>query len=1716
MTDWKILEKIAEGTFGTLYKVQSSKSEEFCALKIFHSKFQNEEDRKRFFKSFQNASKISHPNCVKIIDWYERDLQFGIVMEFVEGKPISALKRKADDSSVYSIGRIIQAMIQVCNGLSALHSQKIIHRDLKPENILIDEKLNVKITDFDFLKNIDATNLTTQGTFIGTVKYSSPEQCEINSKLDQRSDLYSLGVIFYELLTGQVPFDGKNFAEIGIAHLKKELPKIEELFPQIPKNIAKIISKLLEKSTKNRFQTVEDVILDLKEFLEKNKIELHSSQVQTLFPSEFLGRTKEIGKLKNAIIGDYSTKLILISGELGIGKTRFWNEFKKQNSNSSTYFETDCRKENIVYGALQDIILQAINSIKNLNNPQKTAVVGDFGWDLVNIAVQVAQMPFMQNLKKVPEVSGKEGELRLFQTVKATLNNIAEKLNSQVLLYFDNLQWIDEVSLRFLDYFVRKSDGNQIKIIGAFRSGISEKSHFLNFYREFRNDKLVTEISLNALSEKNTEKIIASLLKTKGLKEVGFKSKHFKQTIGNPLFIREFVHTLLDKNQLKRENGNWTLNFDETNEALTSESLFTLISNRLQKLDNEVLEVLKFCAIFGEEFDLDSLAKMMEFEVEKLKSICEFVKNFGVLEKRQNSKKYRFVHDVIIETLLGNLSEEQKRKINFRIGLFLESSQEPNEILIERLAKHFFEAKQQEKGFDYNVKAGEISKKKYAYNKALEYFENAIQLISADKNVEDLLTIGHKKSGLLFEKGDFKEAIKFAKKMITFSSEVGSEIYRARFYNVLGNSLVRLGSIKESIKFLEIALEIYSKAKDELRIAIVTGNIGVAYQKIGNFQKAVECYTQEIAFYERDKNDQQMQKQILKPLINMTTIYTSQSDFDLALKYINQHIKIAKNLNEEIEAALANDCIGNIYLYKSNYTEAEKYYQKAYKFYEQNGLYYKIALTSNNLGLLYFYTGNYEKAMFYFNKKLTTSKEIGDKSGTALAIGNMGLIYEEKGDFTKALECYKEFYQVSKKFSYQMQMKFALGNIGGIYLLQKKYQKALKFTEKSLRLAEELTKNFHSNTILTKAKIYFEIQNYEEAKKLCYFASEKAKKINNSEVNLESKLLTAKIEFLELPNNSRNSKEEIIKSLIKLISTTKNDELLANLNFEIGQMFRGLNEKKTSLKYFEESQKVFKKLVTKTPKYLFKEKLKEIEKNIKEMSKKDNNKLLHLIFRFLNPETAFSELLNYLVEQCEADSCQIIFRDEISGSFEVKAISQNLKKDDISFSRGIIEKCIKNEQSLRIENAVVEEEFQTNQSVIGKPFLSIISFPLISTKESISGAIYLSRETLKIGAFDENDVEEVRKISELLIPLLIRQENDSQAKISSEIQELGIFVGKSPQMKRVYEEIEEAANVNFTVYIQGETGTGKELVAEALHKLSQRKNEPFIAINCSTIPKELAESELFGHEKGAFSGALSTRKGKFEIAKNGTLFLDEIAELPLETQAKLLRVIQKKEIWRVGGESEIKISARIVVATHKDLKKEVANGDFREDLFHRLDVLKIVVPPLRERKSDILPLSFHFLEKFCEETGKEISGFSGTAVLGMENYDWSGNVRELENTIAKAVVKHKKGELLFVENIFDKEVLKNVAKQIPSIKNDNSEVQSLYERMVNLKESFWNVISEPYLDRELNRSQVKAVLELGMQEVKGSLKNLSILFQIPDTRQDYMRFMNFLRRNKLK
>jgi Nif-specific regulatory protein len=343
----------------------------------------------------------------------------------------------------------------------------------------------------------------------------------------------------------------------------------------------------------------------------------------------------------------------------------------------------------------------------------------------------------------------------------------------------------------------------------------------------------------------------------------------------------------------------------------------------------------------------------------------------------------------------------------------------------------------------------------------------------------------------------------------------------------------------------------------------------------------------------------------------------------------------------------------------------------------------------------------------------------------------------------------------------------------------------------------------------------------------------------------------------------------------------------------------------------------------------------------------------------------------------------------------------------VQVSRTIVSQVLSDGVAVLSNDLPAEESFSDTASILERRIHGVLAVPL-EVFDRILGVIYLDASNPD-AHFDENHLQLLTAIGSIAAPALdnarrmesLEQEN---RRLHDEIASEHNMVGDSPRMRDVYQFIARVAPRDITVLISGESGTGKELVARAIHRTSGRASKPCVAINCAALAESLLESELFGHEKGAFTGAIAQKKGKLEIAEGGTVFLDEIGELAPLLQAKLLRVLQEREFERVGGTRTIKLDVRLITATNRDLEEEVKKGRFREDLYYRLNVVSLRMPALRERREDIPLLASYFAAKFSQRSKRPVLGVSPQARACLTNYDWPGNVRELENAIERAVV----------------------------------------------------------------------------------------------------------------
>lgn len=409
------------------------------------------------------------------------------------------------------------------------------------------------------------------------------------------------------------------------------------------------------------------------------------------------------------------------------------------------------------------------------------------------------------------------------------------------------------------------------------------------------------------------------------------------------------------------------------------------------------------------------------------------------------------------------------------------------------------------------------------------------------------------------------------------------------------------------------------------------------------------------------------------------------------------------------------------------------------------------------------------------------------------------------------------------------------------------------------------------------------------------------------------------------------------------------------------------------------------------------------------------------LMRSRNIDELLEAMLDAVIEVTGAEKGFILLLDDAftgdeakPGSKAVIRASRAVRREAMTdptgaISDSIVQRVLESGRPVIVSDALTDEQFKTSESVLALRLSSVMCAPLLSQGHVI-GALYVGNDRVK-GLFQRSQLDLLSIFAgqaSLILQnaMLLSALRDDTKKLSAELKDkrFGEIIGACPSMVEVVRKLDKVATTDISVLITGETGTGKELIARELHRRSNRATGPFVVINCGAIPENLIESELFGHVKGAFTGAVASRPGKFQVADKGTLFLDEIGELPLNLQVKLLRALQERVVYRVGDSKPEKVDIRVVAATNRVLEDEIRGGRFREDLYYRLNVVNLWLPPLRERGDDMLIIAKALLSKYAEELNSVVRGFTPQALAAIKKAGWPGNIRQLENRIKKALV----------------------------------------------------------------------------------------------------------------
>lgn len=1257
--------------------------------------------------------------------------------------------------------------------------------------------------------------------------------------------------------------------------------------------------------------------------------------------SKIIGRETELKELTKAILNLQKITSVNIFGASGVGKTKLFEEAKQQS--------------------------QIQTKIQNFENPTFESLKALF-------------------CPKVVE----SNEINYFYKIKDSL----QKLKAKIIFYFTkNLTSKTEKFLKFL----RRTNSNLELLIW--------------FETQAKLPKIDFAFELKNLAKENHTKQICEILYTFPEKIEKFAENLYKLTLGNPsknlLLIQIFF-----KNEILRisEIG---LEFDNKKFAKFNSKPFLEEANLLlwESLSADEKETFKLACVWGLEFEPKCLTLLAS--------------NFGI-KMNENS----------LQTLLS------KRILSFQNGKFKIENQGLKDFLKEKIEP-------MEK-----IEIADFAKKNFEQNIEFEAFH-----LAEAKDFKRKFEVSFSAAKKMLSEKNFELAERFFRQAFSVKKFVSS-----KFYDEFAEFLIGLGNNKEAIRMLKNEPDSFPKGLAFQR----EGNYEEAKKVFQNLLqkvtslKSVSSLTQIEIYLSNYSEAEKICSQFLNfdskdPEI--PTIFSLageikfyQKRFEEAEIFFKQSLQLAEKFGDRLKVALVSNSLGSLNDLLTNFEKAEKFYKDSEQIFLELGDLAHLPLVYNNLGELYRKQSKWELSENFHLKSLELKKQMDNRREMAFSLTNLGVLFYFKNDLQTAVDYFKKALAIQEELADKNQTANLLSNIGEVYFLKSDLEKSKEYFEKTIELKTEIKnfeevgeayffigeieqklKNFlrskdaffhalqfynkaenhskHSEIYLKLSEIYKESGKIHEAESFLEQGIEIAKKQNQEKELVD--LFIQKAKFLYEKNQIQKCRELLETKISeydkKTILKVQFMALLYHLEKWKGSSLRALEIKNECVRI---DKNIFQDLNIDAR---FNANKNQLTKQIKMNLSGERLKILYEVSQKINSilelDQLLSEILNLLVVTLGAEQGLVILKDK-NEQLETKA-SWQLTKDDRDFSSTVVKESIEKVKTIFCPD--VHEDFRFNQveSIANFQSLSLICTPLYSKGEKVIGSLYVdSRDFQHI--FTDEDVEFLEAFANLAVIALENSKQHSNLLIENKTLKQEVtssykfskIIGKSPKMAEIFQLLESIISTPVTVLVEGESGTGKELVAKAIHYNDPiRSKFPFVAVNCGALPESILESELFGHTKGSFTGAIRDKEGLFEHANNGTIFLDEIGEMSQLMQVKLLRVLQEREITKVGDSRPIKIDVRFICATNKNLEEEVNKGNFREDLFYRINVIKIETPSLSERIDDIPLLAEHFLKIFTKKMNKKNIKKIGEPVINTLVYHtWKGNVRELENIIERAVV----------------------------------------------------------------------------------------------------------------
>ncbi len=1255
-------------------------------------------------------------------------------------------------------------------------------------------------------------------------------------------------------------------------------------------------------------------------------------------------------------------------------------------------------------------------------------------------------------------------------------------LSQKQLFTFSEVEFMTPLTVEDIDNLIQKSfpksqigyakdseillniSGGNLLIIETILSEMAriKKKEFdiTNFIaRQYDTEKIYLN-TLNSLTP-TRQKVLLSIYmmeETSNLetlkKALGFKTlnNEIEYLKNNDLIYEVKGKWIVHK---KKSLQDWIQSLDQS----WLEELYTKILSFVKK-DGSCKQLQVVLNILQNKYD----TKLFEAMEHELNSLCDneallTLYNYSLSHLKEPEKQFTAAKAIGI--IYSDLNQKDKAVEYFRQCLQLCVSNDlPAEEIVYLLASNLF-------AINSSNFALEIIKK-YTPENFEPYWKSKILLLKAE---------------ILAETEEYTESDKVLNQVVRSMTHIEDKPTR---YTLQGDAKKIKGRIHYYMNEYERAESVfreaetfYNMAANQEGLAAVYNNLGVLYMFKGEWKESEQYFLKSLNMEKENYN----LNGISVCYNNLGGLMDDKGDQDKSLLYLEEALKIQKLLNEPYNITNIYNNIGVTWMDNGHYDQAENALKKSLETAINFNFFRNIVASLNNLGCLYFKKGNWKQAIEYYEQAVRKSEENNFTEGLLRSFNNLGELYEKQGELNLAYDLYFKGLEMLPGVSDDFIKAELYGNIGSALTKLHRFKEAYSYLVESFDYFK--THNAKDKIVegcLQQAYYFILTRNYESAD---YYISQAVKFA--TELNNLFELGRAHYLLSLLERKNLDQAQEHLNEAIKLFVETNNNYELSLANYELASVLNEKKEWEQALQILKNNHKIIQQFGS----------IKLLEQNdilIQKISRDYSTQMSDAKFEetLLNQFYEITQKLNtitdidVLIEQTlsslldisEADGGILCLHSNptIPESWDYK-VYQNYTQDDHTYDT-FMDIC---RQAWSDNNMV-----NLKQPHFAPEYNNILVIPLAMRKKALGVVLLFTKEGSNY--FSDRVINLLNAMANQVIVIIenIRTSNleKTHAIIREQLNAGNLYaniIGKSPAMLKIFEIIEKIKDTPTSVLLDGPSGTGKELIARALHYSSNRRNKSFVAQYCGALPETLLESELFGHVKGSFTGAAYDKKGLFEIADGGTFFLDEISDISLSTQTKLLRFLQEGEIKRVGSTKTEKVNVRVVCATNVPLLEKVKKGDFRLDLYYRLNVIKIEVPPLRERADDIPLLAIFFLDRYNKRINKNVLGITDEAMKCLEHYEWPGNVRQLENEIERAVTLVEDNSFIKPEDLSE-EVYKY---------SENEQTIRLLSKKSTLKDAIEDLerrMIQEILEK-FNWNQTQASKELGLSR-QGLIKKL--------------------------